>query len=81
MPSTWNLMAVAPSDHTKFIAEQATFPLYLTFASINLDTLTRSQPWPDGRKLDEGKVIGGKLVVARRDPTALFEFTSSSLGV
>jgi hypothetical protein len=38
-----------------------------------VDSLTRSQPQPDGCKLDERKVIGGKLVVARSDPTTLLD--------
>ena len=38
-----------------------------------MDSLTRRQPQSDGRKLNEGKVIGGKLVVARRDPTTLLD--------
>ena len=35
--------------------------------------ITRSQPKADGCELDEGKVVYSKPVVARRDPTALFD--------
>jgi hypothetical protein len=32
-----------------------------------------AQPYPDGSKLDEGKVVGRELVVPRCDPTALVD--------
>ena len=38
-----------------------------------------SQPQPDGFKLDKSKEIGGKLVVARRNPTTLFDLVEEPL--
>jgi len=38
-----------------------------------VDLLARSQPKPDGCKLDEGKAVRCKLVVACRDPTTLLD--------
>jgi hypothetical protein len=40
--------------------------------------LISAQPSPDGCKLDEGKVIGGKLIVARRDPATLLDAVEES---
>ena len=44
-----------------------------------MDSLTRSQPYPDRCKLYEGKVVSGEPVVARCHPTTLFDSVEEPL--
>ena len=37
--------------------------------------LIKVQPWPDRSELNEGKAVGGKPVVARRNPTDVHRLT------
>jgi hypothetical protein len=38
-----------------------------------VDSLTRNEPKPDGRALDEGKIVHGELIVTCRDPATLLD--------
>jgi hypothetical protein len=44
-----------------------------------VDSLARSQPQPDGCKLNERKVVGGKLVAARLHSAAVVQATIAPL--